>query len=143
MELPGEVRELFSDAELAEIAAGAPGPDKPDAVALAVAWANQVRKIDSDRSLPWSDRSVWTEHDLAGALFQRDFVEDALNQLRPELARRLRAYVTVADERFRSFTGTDSGERMGRIARVDPTGRGWWWFRVPVDGPIAQDLARY
>lgn len=144
-ELPSEVRAMFSDAELAEIAANkqTPGDDKLDAIELARAWELHVEKIDNDRTLPWTDRSVWTEHDLAGAMFMRDFVEDALSRLRPELAGKVRRYVAKADDRFRSFTADDSGERMAKIAGVDMAGRGWWWFRVPTSGPIVQDLARY
>jgi hypothetical protein len=143
--IPAELQAMFSDAERAEIAEAKPlpGADKPDALGLAVAWAAHVEKIDNDRALPWTDRSVWTEHDLAAALFMRDSVANALGQLRKDLAERLAAYVSVADDRFRSFTKDDSGERLAKIAHVDLAGRGWWWFRVPTSGPIAQDLARY
>jgi hypothetical protein len=144
-EIPAEIRAMFSDNELAEIAANKPKPgdDQPDAIGLAVAWARHVEKIDLDRALPWSDRSVWTEHDLAGALFMRDFVEDSLSRLRPELAEKMRRYVAMPDDRFRSFTVDDSGQRMAKIAGVDVSGRSWWWFRVPADGPIAEDLSKY
>ena len=143
--LPGELHAMFSDAERAEIAEAKPQPDadKPDALGLAVAWAAHVEKIDNDRALPWTDHSVWTEHDLAAALFMRDSVANALGLLRKDLADRLATYVAVTDDRFRSFTENDSGERLAKIARVDLSGRGWWWFRIPTSGPIVQDLARY
>ena len=73
----------------------------------------------------------------------RDYVEDALERLRPELADKMRQYVAKTDDLFKSFTAEDSGERMGRIAGVELEGRGWWWFRVPTSGPIVQDLARW
>jgi hypothetical protein len=144
-EIPAEVRPMFSDDELAEIAANKPmpGADQPDAIGLAVAWARHVEKIDNDRALPWSDRSVWNEHDLAGTMFMRDFVEESFRGLRPELAEKLRRYVAVTDERFRSFTVEDSGERMAKIASVDISGKSWWWYRVPDSGPIVEDLSRY
>ncbi|HEX7659607.1 MAG TPA: hypothetical protein VF444_09015 [Pseudonocardiaceae bacterium] len=145
-----EVRAMFSDAELAELAANKlkHGDDKPDALGHARAWEIHVEKIDNDRALPWGDHSVWTEHDLAAAMFIRDFVEDDLRQLRPGLAEKVRRYVTRTDERFKSFTVEDSGQRMGQIAGVRMTGRGmegrgWWWFRVPTSGPIVRDLAWY
>ena len=145
-EIPAEIRSMLSDAEITEIAANplvlADGTES-DAIDLAVAWNLHVQKIDQDRALPWSDRSVWTEHDLAGALFLRDRVENVLKTLSPTLAAKLRPYVDAIDDRFRSFTVDDSGERMAKIAVVDMTGRSWWWFRVPDSGPIAQDLARY
>jgi hypothetical protein len=144
--VPDEIRLILTDDELSEIAAHpialADGTES-HAIDLAVAWNLHVRKIDQDRALPWSDRSVWTEHDLAGALFLRDRVERSLNKLPPTLAAKLRTYVDAADTRFRSFTVDDSGERLGKIASVDFAGRGWWWFRVPNAGPISQDLARY
>ncbi|QYN18948.1 hypothetical protein [Amycolatopsis sp. DSM 110486] len=141
-----EVRALFTDEELAEIAENKPEPGdngKPDAIGLSRAWPLHVEKLDRDRGLPHADRSVWTEHDLAGALFMRDFVEDALRRLRPGLADKVRRYVTAGDDLFRSFTIDDPGDRIAKIARIDLAGRGWWWFRVPTSGPIVQDLAEY
>jgi hypothetical protein len=73
----------------------------------------------------------------------RDFVDDALARLRSGLARKVRRHVTTADDRFRSFTADDPGDRIAKIARIDVTGRGWWWFCVPASGLIVQDLARY
>ncbi|GAB2722629.1 hypothetical protein [Kitasatospora kifunensis] len=145
-EIPQELRSLFSDDELAQIAEHrirVGGTTERDAVELAVAWTGNVRKIDADRSLPSSDRSVWSEHDLAGTLFLRDHLESALNRLPGALRERLIGYVGAADERYRSFTVSDSGQRIEKIAEVDATGRSWWWFRVPSSGPIAEDLARY
>ena len=145
-DIPAEILALFTDAELAEIAENKPeqeAEDKPDALGLARAWTLHVEKLDADRALPYTDRTVWTEHDLAGALFMRDFVEGALARLRPDLAGKVRQYVTPADDLFRSFTADDPGDRIAKIARIDLTGRGWWWFRVPASGPIVQDLSRY
>ena len=145
-EFSADVRVLFSEAELAEIDTNkimrADG-NEVSAVELARAWERYVKKINDDRALPWEDHSVWTEHDLAGALFMRDYVEDALERLRPELADKMRQYVAKTDDLFKSFTAEDSGERMGRITGVELEGRGWWWFRVPTSGPIVQDLARW
>ncbi|WP_035847293.1 hypothetical protein [Kitasatospora azatica] len=141
-----EIRSLFGEEELAQIAEHritVGGGTERDAVELAVAWAGNVRKIDADRALPSSDRSVWTEHDLAGSLFLRDHLERALNALPGGLRERLGGPVGAADEQFRSFTVSDSGQRIEKVAEVDLTGRSWWWFRVPSSGPIAEDLARY
>ncbi|TDP98085.1 hypothetical protein EV186_1031065 [Labedaea rhizosphaerae] len=136
----------FTEDERAALAADAvalPDGSTPDAATLAVAWAKHVSKLDADRALPYTDRSVWTEHDLAGSLFLRDNLERALTALRPALRERLADDVRAADEQFRSFTVEDSGRKIGFIAGVDVAGRGWWWFRVPKDGPIVQDLASY
>jgi hypothetical protein len=145
-ETPQEPRSLFNDAELARIAEHRitlGGSTQRDAVELAAAWAGNVRKIDADRALPATDRSVWSEHDLAGALFLRDHLERALTALPAELRERLGGWIGAADEQYRSFTVSDSGQRIEKIAEVDVTGRSWWWFRVPASGPIAEDLARY
>jgi hypothetical protein len=144
--IPPEIRSLFTDAEIAEIAAHAvPFTDerKLDAIDLSIAWESRVRKIDLDRTLPWSDRSVWNEHDLAGTLFIRDFLQDALDQLPPSLRERLERWVEEADDRFRSYTVDDPAGRMAVIADVDLTERPWWWHRVPASGPIVEDLTRY
>jgi hypothetical protein len=143
---PGEVRALFSDAEADEIAARPVvlgESTERDAIDLAVAWAAHVRKIDDDRALPWSDRSVWTEHDFAAALHMRDFVQTALDRLPPTLRERMQQVVAGTDEQFRSYTVDDPRGRMATVAGVDLAGRGWWWRRVPGTGPIAEDLARY
>ncbi|HEX4249106.1 MAG TPA: hypothetical protein VH008_14685 [Pseudonocardia sp.] len=145
-EIPSAIRAVFNDSELSDIAAHpiirADGSDA-DAIDLAVAWDLHVQKIDQDRALPWSDRTVWTEHDLAGALFIRDALETSLAELPPSVAERMRGYIATSDEQFRSFTVDDSGDRIAKIACVDVGGRPWWWFRVPSSGPIAEDLARY
>jgi hypothetical protein len=86
-----------------------------------------VRKIDADRALSWDDRSVWTEDDLAAALFMREFVQTAMDCLPLPVRARVEAVVADTDERFRSFTTDDPRPRR----------------RVPVDGPIARDLATW
>lgn len=144
-EIPLEIRSLLTDDEISEIDERAIefAHGRRDAIRLAIAWNAHVEKIDEDRALPWSDHSVWNEHDLAAAMFMRDFVEDALDPLSSSLRAKLRSYVDAVDEVFRSYTIDDSGERMAGIATVDVTDRGWWWFRVPASGPVAQDIAGY
>ncbi|WP_433298428.1 hypothetical protein ACQP2F_43445 [Actinoplanes sp. CA-030573] len=140
------MRELLSAAEVAEIAAHPVvlgESTELDAIDLISAWASHVRKIDTDRALPWEDHSVGNEHDLAAALHIRDFVEQALTALPGPLRQRLADWVAGVDERFSSFTADDPDGKMARIADVDLSGRAWWWRRVPVDGPIVRDLANY
>jgi hypothetical protein len=144
--IPPEIRSLFSDAEIAEIA-GHPvrlaDDSELDAIDLAQTWANRVQKIDRDRALPSSDHSVWTEHDLAGTLFARDRLQRGLEQLPPALRERLESWVAGVDERFRSFTVDDPAGRMGTVANVDLGQRSWWWRRVPDSGPITEFLTMY
>ncbi|GIF24273.1 hypothetical protein BJ973_007753 [Actinoplanes tereljensis] len=140
--IPPELTALFDAADTAEIKARAHAR-AGDALELAVGWAGRVEKIDRDRALPWSDRTVWNEHDLAGALFLRDFLQDALDDLPPPIRRKLTPFVEASDERFRGYTVDDPAGRMGTVAEVELGGRAWWWRRVPDSGPIVEDLARY
>ncbi|WP_328385566.1 hypothetical protein OHS81_16820 [Streptomyces sp. NBC_00400] len=136
---------MFNETEVSEIgeASVTLGATRRDPIDLAIAWENGVKKINSDRSLPSSDRSVWSEHDLAGTLFLRDHLERALQKLRPSLREKMERYVAEADGLFRSYTVDDPEHRMLRVAEVDAQGRKWWWSRVPDSGPIAEDLSRY
>ena len=145
-EIPPDLRALFSAADLAEI--GTHPIELGDGIArdtidMAVAWVKHVAKIDADRTLPWEDHSVWNEHDLAAALHIRDFLERASGELSASLRERLAVWVAEVDERFRSYTVDDPDGKTDKIADVDPTGRPWWWRRVPIDGPITRDLANY
>jgi hypothetical protein len=137
---------LFGPDEIAEIKSRAIpfGSDQVvDALQFADGWATRVAKFDADRALDWTDHSVWNEHDLAGSLHQRDFLERALAQLPTGLRDRLTAWVGTIDERFRGYTVDDPAGKMAKIADVDQNGRPGWWRRVPVDGPIVRDLANY
>jgi hypothetical protein len=137
---------LFAPAEVAEIESLAIpfGREQVvDALRFADGWASRVAKFDADRALAWTDRTVWNEHDLAGSLHQRDFLERAMAQLPAELRERLAAWVAGVDDRFRSYTVDDSDGKMAKVAEVELGGRGWWWRRVPDSGPIVEDLARY
>jgi hypothetical protein len=142
-----EIRTLLTAAEIDEIEAHpiffGDNQHSADAIHLAKDWAERVQKFDADRARAWSDRRVWTEHDLAGALFLRDFLQEALEQLSPSLRSRMESYVGRADAQFRSYTVDDPAGKMAKIADVDLAGRPWWWRRVPVSGPITEDLARW
>jgi hypothetical protein len=136
----------FTKAELSTIEACArvdPDGDARDALRISTAWAAHVDKLDRDRDLPHEDRSVWNEYDLVAALTMRDILASALALLPADLATRVEKLTTSTDDRFRSFTSEDSGIRITKIAEVSPEGRGWWWYRIPTDGPIAVDLAHY
>jgi hypothetical protein len=145
-ELPAELRSLFDDREIAEVECAKVRLSEKtsvDVFDLVQSWASKVRKIDLDRALPRSDRTVWNEHDLAGTLFWRDFVAGGLDQLRPDLRAKLQPYLDQVDDRFRSITVEDPELRMVTIAGVEPFGRAWWWYRIPGTGPIAEVLAGY
>ena len=117
--------------------------ERRDAIRLADSWTAHVEKIDRDRALPWSDRTVWNEYDLCATLAIRDYLDAAINNLPAPLAVKVSKYSAGSDRRYRSITVTDSGKRMAAVAEVDPSGRGWWWYRVPDSGPILEDLTRW
>jgi hypothetical protein len=145
-DLPAELGSMFDASETAEIESNRINLSESttvDAFDLALSWASKVRKIDLDRALPRSDRTVWNEHDLAGMMFWRDHLQRSVDQLRPALRTRMERFVADADSRFRSITVEDSGQRMASIAGVTLTDRSWWWHRVPNSGPIAEDLDEY
>lgn len=144
-DLSEALRTMFTDDELTELTKVTvqQGPRRSSVLNLAAAWSAEVNKIDDDRALPDTDRTVWTEHDLAGALFLRGFLEEALSQTPADRQERIRRYVHTVDQRYRGFTVEDSGERIAKVAGVDMTGREWWWFRVPDSGPIKRALASY
>ena len=141
-----DLRSSFTAEELRELDAAkikvTPSTERT-ALDLVEAWAANVAKIDADRALDPADRSVWTEHDLAGALFVRDFLHQALNDLPEHLREKMQPFVTDVDDHFKSYTVDDSGQRMAGIAAIDLVGRRWWWFRVPDSGPIAVELSTY
>lgn len=117
--------------------------ERRDAIRLADAWTAHVEKIDQDRALPWTDRTVWNEHDLCAALTLRDYLDAAIRVLPAPLAVKVSKYADGPDRRFRMITVDDSGKRMAAVAGVDPVGREWWWYRVPDSGPILEDLSRW
>jgi hypothetical protein len=136
----------FTEDELSAIEAAAihlASGDARTALQLEASWAANIEKIDSDRVRSADDHSAWTEHDLAGALFVRDSLERALRQLPDAVREKVEQAVSRTDERFRGFTVDDPGHRMAKVAMVDRAGRGWWWYRVPADGPIVTDLAQW
>jgi hypothetical protein len=144
--LENRARTYFSEDETADIKSHpvkwASGKEV-DAIGLADAWEAHVEKIDLDRALPWSDRTVWNEFDLCAAFAIRDHLESAVNNLPAPLGAKMMSYASDADKRFISITVEDSGKRMAAVAELDITGRGWWWLRVPDSGPIVEDLARW
>jgi hypothetical protein len=127
-ELPAELRSTFDDGEIAEIEASKLSlseSTKVDAFDLALSWASKVRKIDLDRGLPWSDRTVWNEHDLAGTLFWRDHLQRSLDQLPAALRTRLQQFVAQAVIDFaRSPSRTPAIAWRPSRASIRPGGRG-------------------
>lgn len=107
---------------------------------LIAAWSNQVTRIRSELYKHLSDACTWGGEDLIGALYMRDFVEESLVGL-PESARgAAEAAVAFADARFLAFTEDDLSGDVLDFADENEIHRGWWWHRVPVRGPVREDL---
>ncbi|GAA0911084.1 hypothetical protein [Virgisporangium aurantiacum] len=103
-------------------------------------WWEHLAKFEADLLLPPDDHSIWGAHDYVAGLIIRDRLAGAISRLDPTLAGRIDSAVSEVDRRFTDFTEHDDDGCTGRVdGRVDP-GRGWWWRRVPIRGPIREEL---
>ena len=126
--------------------AGGPYRRQADALAMAVRWKVAVDRFDSERHLPPETYALRSISDLADTLDLRDFAETAVAALPEAVAIKVRAYLDAGDMAYRDWTAAalgaplvqDSEEQERLVA--DPTSRAWWWFRRPVDGPIAESV---
>jgi hypothetical protein len=110
---------------------------------LIVGWAGHVNRLHAERDLgPGQDSDAWTPHDYVAALLIRERVQDALDQLGPELRQAASRAVAVFDELLNSFTEPDDRQVLRRFSTVEP-GEQWWWRRIPASGPVRTDLDRY
>ncbi|WP_405055943.1 hypothetical protein OG474_24740 [Kribbella sp. NBC_01505] len=114
-----------------------------DLVELLKAWMVHVAKIESDMSLPSSDRSVWGAHDFIAALYLRDFLGVGLSDLDEDLRARIESAVVEVDHRFSSYTEPDSSRVLQRVDRRKQPDPGWWWRRIPRSGPARDELMLY
>ena len=126
---------------------GAPTPGRLDE--LLTAWSQHVDKIKSEVGLSGDDPAVigdpriWGAHDLPAALYIRDGIASMLADPRQVDDPGRRERLARIDETFRAITVDDQRELLGRLLNEDLGGRGWWWFRVPSTGPIADELRGY
>jgi hypothetical protein len=73
------------------------------------------------------------------------FVAQALERLDDAgLRERAASAVTRFDDELRGFTEPDARGLVRRFAAADAGGpdpvREWWWFRIPVSGPVRAEL---
>jgi hypothetical protein len=105
-------------------------------------WASQVlRMFRESLDPPGPADDAWGADDLVGALLARDRIEGAIVGVGDDSVKPLPT-LAVADELFRVFTVADDDGLMSEVQSATP-GEQWWWKRVPVTGPIAQDLNRW
>ncbi|WKX73554.1 hypothetical protein [Streptomyces sp. XD-27] len=107
---------------------------------LVAGWYQHLKKMESDLPLSDSDRTVWGAYDLLAALSLRDFVARGLGKLDPDCSTAAAAAVRDVDEKFLSYTEQDDCQRIKKLDDSIGEGRGWWWKRIPVSGPIRREI---
>ncbi|PRX92410.1 hypothetical protein CLV72_110170 [Allonocardiopsis opalescens] len=108
---------------------------------LLMSWQGHVARIRSELDLPDSDTSIWGVHDLKATLIIRDFNERPLGLIESSTREKVEAILSEIDQLFRSYTEEDPRNMIDYIDSDEPDpGRGWWWNRIPVRGPIRREL---
>ena len=111
---------------------------------LIEAWAGEVLAISSQLDQHGAD--YFTADDYEGALFARDRVERGLltvlaNNVRGGPPPPTPAIVAAVDELFRSITMEEASRPPATWAYDErPTPDRWWWYRIPVRGPIRREI---
>ncbi len=103
-------------------------------------WADHVDRLVSERKLDPDDRGRWTADDLVATLYLRDFVKKGERDLPEDLTAAVRQAIGPIDAAFTEFTTQDSEGLLRRWVGDDELGEGWWWGRVPLAGPVLDDL---
>ncbi|WP_306960418.1 hypothetical protein [Arthrobacter bambusae] len=107
------------------------------------AWSAHIARfiaemdVDIDVAYDW-----WGVDDFIAALCLRDFISGARAALSPADLPDFDAAILPADEEFMRITVADPDRSMARIGGFE-TREGWWWGRVPREGPIAAELASW
>ena len=110
---------------------------------LARAWWEHISKLEADLSATPEDQSVWGAHDFVAALVVRDALAKGITRLEGELRQAVEPAVASVDQRFRAFTEPDEDGCIKRVDGRSSEGRGWWWARVPRQGPIHAEMQLY
>lgn len=111
-----------------------------DTVDLLMAWRAHVDKLRRDMDYPSSDRSVWGAYDLVAAYFIRDFLASAISILNIEDRVSIEHLVQEVDNRLLLDTEDDSAGLVVRLDQRSPDECGWWWHRIPVRGPVREEI---
>jgi len=116
-------------------------PSRSIGVAGAViAWREHIAKIDVDLDAAPDDRSVWGAHDLVAAVIMRDIVAETAGLADPALLATIEPAIAEVDEWFRRITEPDDDGCLDRVDGRPAEGRAWWWRRIPLRGPIREEL---
>ncbi len=116
---------------------------------LIKAWTKDVDRLEWEhRSTHASDPGSWTVWDYISALLARDRIADITTLIPDSLGSKIRAWVEKKpDAKLCSFTQVDNSGIFSRfaseIAEEDLFSKDWWWNRVPVSGPVHEDLEEW
>lgn len=90
--------------------------------------------------LPDTDMSVWGAYDLIAAYIIRDFLDSALEKLPVDERTKMKALLAEVDGKFIRETENDGNGRAARLDERNLARCGWWWARIPIRGPVRDDL---
>ncbi|HWH01369.1 MAG TPA: hypothetical protein VNV66_19130 [Pilimelia sp.] len=107
---------------------------------LITAWKVHVDRIEAELPRSLDDRSVWVADDLVASLVLRDHLEIGLGHLDGQAASAALTVAKEIDNRFLAMTERDTDGCVVRVMGGEFTAEGWWWSRIPVTGPIRQEL---
>jgi hypothetical protein len=109
---------------------------------LLAGWAAHVDRLDAEAQRATEHVESWTEHDYVAALHIRDQVEQGLLAAADSVRRLAVDYLARADGRFKVMTSPDSEHLLDVVIDRGERGEGWWWARIPNQGPVRDGLLR-
>lgn len=105
-------------------------------------WAKHVERLRAEQDRSFDDPDVWGAHDYIAALYLRDFIIAGLDQSPADVRSSALGLVRSADEAFRSFTEPDLRGVVSRFSGEPHPDEIWWWKRLPISGPVREELLR-
>jgi hypothetical protein len=104
-------------------------------------WSGHVEWLIAELGIDTSDpRDRWTPYDLLAALYIRSRIDRALGTLPAATGALAERALSTADARFREFTEPDARDLWRHWLLDDGPGTGWWWGRIPREGPVRSDM---
>jgi hypothetical protein len=135
--------------DLQEITVSLSTDRKISLISLVKGWAKHVDRLETEHSSTHaSDPCSWTVWDYIAALLLRDRIAETITLISDPLGSKTRAWVEKKpDAKLYSFTQADDSGIFARfaseIAEENLFSKGWWWSRVPVSGPVHEDLEEW
>ena len=107
---------------------------------LVEGWQAHVRRFLVEFDSDPGDRDVWGVHDYIGALHLRDALERGLDLLGGIERDDAALQVGDTDRQLKAKTEPDHDGLIYRHVSPAEGGDGWWWRRIPVAGPVRDEL---